>query len=275
MVQKASSLKGKTIVVTRPREQALDAGRLIEAMGGKPYFLPTIEIKAPPDFSATMKLLDALTAGKVDFVILMSVNGVRHLLEAADSLGIKDQLRQNLRKTAIMAVGPKTAEELEKNSIRVDLIPEKYTSEGILQALQQHGASRKTIYIPRTSEAPPELAEKLREKGSTVVELHVYESQLPHDSAISERFLKDLTNESIDAIVFSSSLGAKNFTKMLTPYITKDKLLNLINGKVTIVAIGPVTTKTLTELGLRVDVIPEKHLFEEALNALAHHLNAE
>ena len=34
-------------------------------------------------------------------------------------------------------------------------------------------------------------------------------------------------------------------------------------------AIGPTTAKTLIDMGLKVDVIPEKHLFEEALDALA------
>ena len=140
-----------------------------------------------------------------------------------------------------------------------------------MQSLQERGASGKTIYIPRTSQAPPELAEKLRQIGNRVTEIYVYESKLPSDQELNEKFLQDLSEGRIDAIIFSSSLGAKNLIDMLKEDISAKRLLDLIKTKTTVVAIGPTTAKTLTEMGLNVDVMPEKHLFEEALNALAQH----
>ena len=269
MVQKTKTLKGKTIAITRPREQAEEAAKLIVQKGGKPYFVPTIDIKGPSDLSAIKNFINALSEEKVDYVILMSVNGVQHLLEAAETLGLKKQLKACLNAVATMAVGPKTAEAMEKNQIHVSLIPEKYTSDGIMQTLQEHCASGKTIYIPRTSQAPPELAQKLRQTGNRVTEIHVYESKLPRNKELNEKFLRDLSEGRIDAIIFSSSLGAKNLVAMLKENIDTKKLLNLINTKTTVVAIGPTTAKTLTDMGLNVDVMPEKHLFEEALDALA------
>ena len=271
MVQKTKTLKGKTIAITRPREQAEEAGRLIVQKDGKPYFVPTIEIKGPSNLSAIKDFIDALAEKKVDYVIFMSVNGVQQLLDAAATLGLKKQLKTRLNSVVTMAVGPKTAEGPEKNQIRVSIVPEKYTSEGIMQSLQERGASGKTIYIPRTSQAPPELAEKLRQIGNRVTEIYVYESKLPSDQELNEKFLQDLSEGRIDAIIFSSSLGAKNLIDMLKEDISTKKLLDLIKTKSTVVAIGPTTAKTLTEMGLNVDVMPEKHLFEEALNALAQH----
>jgi len=271
MVQKTKTLKGKTIAITRPREQAEEAGRLIVQKDGKPYFVPTIEIKGPSNLSAIKDFIDALAEKKVDYVIFMSVNGVQQLLDAAATLGLKKQLKPRLNSVVTMAVGPKTAEALEKNQIHVSIVPEKYTSEGIMQSLQERGASGKTIYIPRTSQAPPELAEKLRQIGNRVTEIYVYESKLPSDQELNEKFLQDLSEGRIDAIIFSSSLGAKNLIDMLKEDISAKRLLDLIKTKTTVVAIGPTTAKTLTEMGLNVDVMPEKHLFEEALNALAQH----
>jgi len=37
-------LCGRTVVLTRPAAQAKETGRLVEQFGGKPYYLPTIEI---------------------------------------------------------------------------------------------------------------------------------------------------------------------------------------------------------------------------------------
>jgi len=271
MVQEAVTLKGRTIAVTRPRGQAEEAGKIIEKKGGKPYFIPTIEIKKPRDSSATKKFIEALVKGEVDYVIFMSINGVRYLLSAAESLGLNDQLKKRLEKTTTLAVGPKTAQELRKNQIQVDLIPPRYTSEGIIESLQQHGVSGKSIWIPRTSQAPPALAERLRKMHNNVQEVYVYESRLPVDPELTARFLQDLVGGQIHAIIFSSSLGAKNLFQMLAEQVSTEKLREIMNNKLTIVAIGPTTAKTLAEMGLKVDVMPEKHLFEEALNALARY----
>ncbi len=61
---------------------------------------------------------------------------------------------------------------------------------------------------------------------------------------------------------------------MLTEKAPMDKLRNIINNKVTTVAIGPTTAEALTELGIKVDVIPEDYLFEKALSALARYWNS-
>jgi uroporphyrinogen-III synthase len=271
MVQEAFTLKGKTIAVTRPREQAEEAGKMIEKKAGKPYFIPTIEIKAPSDLSAIKKFIDALTRSEVDYVIFMSVNGVRCLLSAAESLGLKNQLKECLARTATVAVGPKTAQELKNHQIHVDLIPATYSSEGIVQSLQHCGVSGKSICVPRTSEAPPALARRLREIGGKVQEVYVYESRLPTDQSLKQSFIQDLIGGKIRAIIFSSSLGVKNLFQMLAEQVPLEKLRDIMNSRLTIVAIGPATAETLLEMGLRVDVMPEKHLFEEALNALALH----
>jgi uroporphyrinogen-III synthase len=168
----------------------------------------------------------------------------------------------------MIAVGPKTAQEMKKNGIGVDLIPEKYTSEGIWQCLQQHNVKGKTVYIPRTSEAPPELAENLQAMGNRVEEVYVYRSQVPDDKRLAQKFVKDLANDEIDAIIFTSSLGVKNFFKILHHIISEEKLKKLIEKKIVVVAIGPTTSKTLTEAGVKVDVMPKKHTLDKVLDAL-------
>jgi len=275
MVQEGQTLKGRTVAVTRPREQAEDSVREIEERGGKAYLIPTIEIRETRDMSATKAFFEALANKEVNFVIWMSVNGVRYLLNAAATLGIESKLKAFLKDTMTMAVGPKTASEMEAHGIRVNLVPEKYTSDGILKCFQERCVTGKSIYIPRTSEAPPDLTAKLREMGNQVREVYVYQSQLPSDRGLAEKFVKDLEAGKIDAIVFSSSLGVKNFREMLKDVVSKEKLLGLITQKCTIVAIGPTTAKTLAETGLDAKVMPEKHVFDEALNALARYWNVK
>lgn len=275
MVQNAFTLKGRTVAITRPRDQAEETGNLIKQYGGKPYFVPAIAIKAASDLSAVESFIAELAKEKIDYVIFMSVNGIRYLLSSAENLGLKAQLEQSLEKTVTMAVGPKTAQELRNHNIPVGLVPAKYSSEGIIECLRQNVVSGKSIYIPRTRGATPDLAKSLRSMGGKVQEVYVYESMLPNNKDLTERFLQDLIDGKIDAIIYGSSLSAKNLFKMLRELISKEKLRDIMNSKLTIVAIGPVTAETLSEMGLRVDIMPDKYTFEETLIKLAHHWNAK
>jgi len=274
MVQEASTLKGRTIAITRPCGQAEEAAKIIEKKGGKPYFVPAIEIKGPSDLSQIKKFIDELQNDEVDYVIFMSVNGVKYLLGAAESLGKSDETAEGLKNTITIAVGPRTAQELKTRQIHVNLIPSKYTSEGIAESLGQLDISGKSIRIPRTSGATPALKEKLGEMGALVQEVYVYESALPVDQNLKKKFFQDLTAEKINAIIFGSALCVKNLFKMLNELISPERLRDLMNSKLTVVAIGPVTAEALGEMGVKVDVMPDKHLFEEALTALARFWNS-
>jgi uroporphyrinogen-III synthase len=275
MVQKTPSLKGRTVAITRPAGQAEEAGKLIRAMGGVPYYIPAIEIKGLTNLAPVKKFIAELGKGQVDYVILMSTNGVKYLFEAAETLKQISQLQNGLGKTFVIAVGPRTAEALKECHVRVGLVPTKYSSQGLIEFFQNKEVSGKRIRIPRTSNATPTLTEKLKTMGADVEEIYVYESGLPTDKKIKEKFYRDLSAGKIDAIVFGSGLSAKNIFTMLAEKVPIETLRHIINSKVTAVAIGPTTAEALRELGIQADVVPEDYLFEKALAALAEYWDTE
>jgi len=271
MVQTASLLKGKTVALTRPVGQAEEAGKLIEAKNGIPYYIPAIEIKPLNNTEAVKHFITELQADTVDYVILMSTNGVKHLFEIAQSINQTDMLLNGLARTCVIGVGSRTAQELEAYNVQVDIVPEKYSSEGLLEVLKTKNIAGKVIRIPRTTSAAPTLKNQLTDMGADVQEIHVYESNLPISEKLKNKFHEDLTNGHIDAILFGSGLSAKNIFKMLTEKTPIEQLRKLLAEKTTIIAIGPTTAQALKELNIKVDVIPKTYLFEEALTALAEH----
>lgn len=271
MVQKTAGLNGKTVALTRPLGQAEEAGGLIEAKGGVPYYIPAIEIKPLSNPAPVKRFIAELQQGKVDYVILMSTNGVKYLFSAAESLNQTGELKSGLAKTFVIAVGPRTAQELEVYHVHVGLVPQKYSSEGLLECLKAKDVAGKVIRIPRTTSATPTLTEQLKAMGADVEEIHVYESGLPVDEGLKAKFLEDLTAGKIHAIVFGSGLSAKNIFKMLTEKASMENLREILAKKVTVVAIGPTTAEALAELGVKVDVVPKDYLFEEALSALSEY----
>jgi uroporphyrinogen-III synthase len=275
MVQKTPSLKGKTVAITRPAGQAEEAGELIKTKGGIPYYIPAIEIKGLSNPKPVKKFIAELCAEHVDYVILMSTNGVKYLFTAAQELKQTRQLNEGLAKSFVIAVGPKTAEAMKEYHVRVDLVPQKYSSEGLLEVLKEKDVKGKKIRIPRTSNATPTLTDTLKAMGADVEEIYVYESGLPVDEKVKIKFYGDLTSGRIDAIVFGSGLSAKNIFNMLTEKASMDELRTIIKDKVTTVAIGPTTAQALKEMNVKVDVVPENYLFENALDALARYWNTK
>jgi len=242
---------------------------LIREMGGAPYYIPAIEIKGLTNFAPVENLIMELCNGQVDYVIFMSTNGVKYLFSAADSLKQRAELTEGLAKTFIIAIGPRTAQVLEQdNKMRVGLVPSKYSSEGLLESLQSRELKGKNIRIPRTSNATPILTDNLRARGAQVEEVYVYESGLPEDEEIKQKFFEDLKSRKIDAIVFGSGLSAKNIFKMLTEKASAEEIRSLLNTRTTTVAIGPTTADALREMGIKIDVMPADYLFENALEAL-------
>jgi uroporphyrinogen-III synthase len=270
MVQETPSLKGRTVAITRPAGQAEEAAKLIKEKGGVPYYVPAIEIKGLTNFAPVKKFVGELLKRQVDYVIFMSTNGIKYLFSAAEALDEISQLKEGLAKTFVIAVGPRTAQALEEEyHVHVSLVPAKYSSEGIIESLQGKEIAGKTVRVPRTSNATPTLTDKLKEMGADVEEIYVYESGLPVDEKQKDKFFQDLTSGKIDAIVFGSGLSAKNIFKMLSEKASTETLRDLVNGKVTTVAIGPTTAEALRGMGIRVDVMPKDYLFEKALAALA------
>jgi uroporphyrinogen-III synthase len=272
MVQ-ATTLKGRVVAITRPAGQAEEAGALIRAKGGVPYYIPAIEIKPLSNPEPMKKFITELYAGTVDYVILMSTNGVKYLFAAAEGIGQTRLLHEGLAKSYVIGVGPKTAEALKGAGVRVDLVPQKYSSEGLLEAFQDKNLKGKKIRIPRTSNATPTLTSQLKEMGADVEEIYIYESSLPADEELKTKFYNDLTGGYINAVLFGSGLSAKNIFKMLTEKAGMEQLRKIFAQKVRGVAMGPTTAEALRDLGVKVDVVPDDYLFDSALDALAKHWN--
>lgn len=272
MVQ-ATPLKGRVVAITRPAGQAEEAGTLIRAKGGVPYYIPAIEIKPLSNPEPMEKFIAELHAGKVDYVILMSTNGVKYLFAAAEDIRQTRLLHEGLAKSYVIAVGPKTAEAIQSLGVRVDLVPQKYSGEGLLEAIKEIDITGKRIRMPRTCNAPPMLGEALKARGADVEEIYIYQSSLPADEELKTKFYNDLTGGCINAVLFGSGLSAKNIFKMLTEKAGMEQLRKIFAQKVTVVAIGPTTAQALKDLGVKVDVMPDDYLFDSALDALAKHWN--
>lgn len=238
-------LMGKTVVVTRAREQASGLVQQLSDLGAACLECPTIQVAPPADWSPLERAIDNLAS--YDWIVFTSVNGVRFFFERLFARGRDVRALGHLRTAAI---GPATAERLRSFGLTTDILPDSYRAEAVAAAFARECVQGKKILLPRAREARSVLPEALKDQGAAVDEVVAYETVAVPDSA--EVLLQHLENRQIDLVTFTSSSTVKNF-KALLPPADVDRLM----AGVTVASIGPITSDTARELGFKVHISAE------------------
>jgi uroporphyrinogen III methyltransferase/synthase len=250
-------LFGKGVVITRPEKQADDLAQLLAKEGANPIYFPTIKIVPPPDWceldAAIKKLED------YDWLIFTSANGVTFFFER---LFAKANDIRDLKGVKICCIGPATAQQVECKGIRVDLVPDKFISEGILKSFSGINLKGKKILIARAAKARDILPEGLKKFGAKVDVVTAYETV---SSGKKKKELLTLFKENqVDVITFTSSSTVNNFVNIMGSNFKLPK-------GVKIAFIGPVTAATAKKAGFPVDIRQEKYTMEGLVEALLHY----
>jgi uroporphyrinogen III methyltransferase / synthase len=247
-------LFGKGVVITRPEKQADDLVKLLIKEGANPIGFPTIKIVPPPDWrdlDAAIKNLE-----EYEWLIFTSANGVSFFFER---LYAKKKDIRDLKGVKICCIGPATAQQVENKGIRVDLVPAKFISEGILKSFSVKNLKGKKILIARAAKARDVLPEGLKKLGAEVDVATVYVTVA---SAKTKKDLDALFKENhVDVITFTSSSTVDNFVKIA------GRKFSLLKG-VKIACIGPVTAAAAKKAGLTVDIHQEEYTMEGLVSAL-------
>ncbi len=236
-------LFGKRIAVTRTRKQAGELIERLRALGADAFELPTIRIEPAPNKREFYELV--LDAHTYDWLVFTSPNGVDAFFAAFYEI-YKDA--RELGGVRIAAIGPATAERVRAFHLAVDLQPEKYVAEAIIDALQKETTVENLKFLLARAEGAREaLATQLTKLGAIVDEAIAYRT-VPETGDITGG-MKRFREEGADIITFTSSSTAENFQALNLP----------MPGGVKTASIGPITSKTMKTLGLKVDTEAKTH----------------
>lgn len=234
-------LFGRRIVVTRAREQSSDLKAALEEAGAVVLQFPTIEIVPPSSLASLDRVIEE--TGLYQWLIFTSQNGVRSFF---DRLREKRLDSRALSEARIAAVGDSTASELGKYGILADLIPDKFQSEALLPLLPGDMNGIRVALI-RAESGREDLIEGIQARGGRVDLAVAYRSVPRYDFAEE---LRELIREKlIDVVTFTSSSTVENFFSALSA----DERTALLSRAI-VASIGPVTSRTLRELGVEVGV---------------------
>ncbi|GGA41044.1 uroporphyrinogen III methyltransferase [Kroppenstedtia guangzhouensis] len=253
-------LFGRRILVTRAKGQNQSMAEKIRRIGGEVVEFPTVEIRPPRQQERLDQALRHLET--YDWVIFTSVNGVDFFFRHLKRLNI--DIRQ-MHRARLAAVGPQTAQALEGKGLWVDILPEAYKAENLIEALKPHVRPGETVLLPRANIARKLLATELTACGCQVTDVDVYDT-VPGSQGIGE-VAGMLKREDLHFLTFTSSSTVRNFAKALSTVESGWK--SLLDG-VRVVCIGPITAQTAEQYGVKVDAIAETYTVDGLIDAIIH-----
>jgi len=237
-------LAGRSVLVTRTREQAHALVDPLEALGAEVLMMPVLETVDPDSWD----LLDAaiLNLPSYDWVVFTSTNAIDRFLRRFKVAG---GTREAILGAKFAAVGSASAEKLRRHGLPPVLVPDDFRAEGLIEEFRALGVENcRRVLIPRALEAREILPEALRDMGCEVDVVPVYRTAAAApDPAVIERLIA----RSVDVVTFTSGAIAAAFIAAVSSAGLSPE--DATRG-VLIASIGPVTTGALRELGYAVDI---------------------
>ena len=249
------SFNGLRVLALESR-RAKEIASLIETYGGVATVAPSLRevpLESNPD---ALNFANGLLAGSFDIVILLTGVGTRALLEVVQTKHPRDEFIAALRRTKVVARGPKPLAVLREWQVPVWVAaPEPNTWRELLAALDASGDSfaGKRIAVQEYGAANPDLLAGLEARGASVTRVPVYRWALPEDLEPLRAAVRAIAARELDVAIFTT---ATQLVHLLKVAATMDQESDVRAGlkHLVVASIGPTTSEELRQEGIQIDL---------------------
>ena len=240
----------------RSREMA----QLITNGGGRATVAPsTREVPSGPN-EQELAFAVGLAKGQFQIVIFMTGVGTRALAQAIEPTSPREQFVAALSRVSVVARGPKPVAVLRELGVPITLtVPEPNTWREILETLDQNaervGLQGARVAVQEHGVPSPELYAGLSRRGAEVFPVPVYRWAPPEDTEPLRQAISALARNEFDVAMFTSSVQVHHLFRFADEMQMRERVLDALRRAV-VASIGPVTSETLHEYGIAVDLEP-------------------
>ncbi len=238
--------------------RAKEIEKLIVYHGGVPRVAPSMREVPLSDSNEAFKFAKDLITDRFDMVILMTGVGTRTLVKAISTKFSEKQFLNALKKTNILARGPKPVAALREFKLKPNItVPEPNTWRDILTTLENETDIKgKKIAVQEYGISNKEFISCLKNKGAKVTSVPIYKWELPEDIEPLKEAIKSIADSNEDIALFTSSQQIYHLFDVARKIGSIKKLKQGLKTTV-IGSIGPTTSQTLYRFGINPDYEPD------------------
>lgn len=249
-------LQGKAVAILEARRSS-ELASLFAQRGAQTILAPALEEVPRGNDAEVAEWLDDLAGEPPAAFVAMTGVGIQALFAAADRLGREERLRAMLAGAVLVARGPKPVAALRSRGVRPGLtVPEPYTTAQILQTVADLGLDGSVVAVQLHGGPSPELRRGLEARGASVRAIELYRWALPNDTEPLGRLLDALETGAVDVTVFTSQAQAQHLFAYAESLGRVGRLRAALNEQSLVASVGPVCTRALQALGVRVGIEP-------------------
>ncbi|MBI3401609.1 MAG: uroporphyrinogen-III synthase [Acidobacteria bacterium] len=264
------TLKGARVALLEARMTG-ELSDLVRRLGGVPHAVPALREAPTPE--QVPLFIDALSTGRLSVVIFLTGVGVTALFREAERLGRLDETLTGLRVTTNACRGPKPVAALRRHDVPVQIAAaEPYTTGALLDALSGVDLRGKGVALVHYGERNQALADALTSRSARLEEWCLYEWLMPEDRAPLAGLVRELIDERIDAIAFTSQIQWRHLFRVATDLGESSALVEVLNRHTIVAAIGPVCASALRACGVTPDILPAHSKMGSLIVALADYV---
>jgi len=268
-------LSGVRVLIGRARHQAGVLSAELRKLGATVVEIPFIEIRKPRSFKPLDSALKNLE--NYDWLILTSANGVEAMWERLIRLRLSQQLPHAMR---VAAIGPATRKAIEKRGATLDVVPKEYVAESVVRSLKNK-VKGKHVLLVRAKVARDVIPRELRKVGARVDVVEAYETVVPESSR--RRLKAALKNPRLrpHVVTFTSSSTVRNFVELLGGAHAAKRAMQVVRGRgvdspaIQLASIGPVTSATLREFGLKTSINAAEYTIPGLVDAIVKKMSRQ
>ncbi len=264
------NFQGLRVLVLESR-RSKEMAALVTTYGGRPVAAPAmreIPLDSNPD---ALAFGDALLAGRVDVVILLTGVGTRAMLNVIETKHPRAAVVAALAKTKVVPRGPKPLAVLRELGITPwVIVPEPNTWRELLETVDQavartlpapsvvEGSGPRTlegmrVAVQEYGKANSELLEGLETRGARVTRVPVYRWALPEDIAPLQAATAAIARDEIDVVLFTTSAQIAHLDQIADAQGTREAVRRGLQRMV-VASIGPTTSEELRHEGIEIDL---------------------
>jgi uroporphyrinogen-III synthase len=247
-------LEGRTIALAEGR-QLEELAQMLQAEGAGVLRCPMIGMLDPPDPAPVNQWLRELVAGDFNYVVLLTGEGLRRLVSAAEREQTRDEVIAALGKTRLVVRGPKPVKALREVGLAPTLVAAAPTTDGVITTLRSEPLQGQTVGVQLYSEANPPLVEFLQAAGASVrtVQPYVYAPAADADRVVE--LIGRLARKELDALVFTSSPQVDRLFEVARERQLENELAEGLK-RTSVAAVGPIVADNLRQRGVQVAIVP-------------------
>lgn len=256
-------LDGVTVALPETRQLDLFA-RMLEERGARAWRCPLVGIADTPDRAGVEHWLDEAIDNGLDWLVLLTGEGLRRLVGFAEHAGRRDDFVTLLAQTRKLTRGPKPGRALRELDLRPDVLADEPTTDGVMATLDRETLDGRRVGVQLYGDPNPRLVEYLQRRGATALTVAPYVYTPAVEDSDVAALIDGIAEARVHVMAFTSKTQVTRLFDCATATARRDALEAGL-GRTVIAAVGPVVAQTLREYGFPPALMPENSYFMKPL----------